>query len=145
MECILLHNTFPSAKVFSFYIFTLLIFRKPIKTTINKNKTITFIGIHVPPFNSWLYLDSSRSFKCTKCSPMVWFVFTCVRSLIVFVLREYILKVHILVHSEHKLRQIWNTCIVPCIYWSITYFNKLLIFFFKRSLLSRFIYTYYIE
>jgi hypothetical protein len=38
-----------------------------------------------------------------------------VGSLVVFVLREYILKVHILVSSEHKLCQIWNTCIVSCI------------------------------
>ena len=57
-ECILLHNTFPSAKVFSFYIFTLLMFRKPNKTTINKDKTkIFFVGIH--PFDSRLYLDIS--------------------------------------------------------------------------------------
>jgi hypothetical protein len=43
------------------YIFTLLMFRKPNKTTINKNKTINFIG-HCP-FHSRLYLDISRSFK----------------------------------------------------------------------------------
>jgi hypothetical protein len=34
-----------------------------------------------------------------------------VGSLVVFVLREYILKVHILVSSEHKLCQTRNTCI----------------------------------
>jgi hypothetical protein len=56
--------------------------------------------------------------------------------LVVFVLREYISKVHILVSSEHKLCQIWNTCIVSCIYWSIAFLSKLLIFF-KQSLLSR--------
>jgi hypothetical protein len=73
LECILLHNTFPSAKVFSFYIFTLLMFRKPNTTTINKNKTIHFIAIR--PFSSRLYLDISRSFKCLKFSPIwsVWF------------------------------------------------------------------------
>jgi hypothetical protein len=38
-----------------------------------------------------------------------------VGSLVVFVLREYILKVHIHVSSEHKLCQIWNTCTVSCI------------------------------
>jgi hypothetical protein len=54
-----------------------------------------------------------------------------VGSLVVFVLRECILKVHILVSSEHKLCQIWNTCIVSCIYWSIAFLNKLLIFFNK--------------
>jgi hypothetical protein len=37
-----------------------------------------------------------------------------VGSLVVFVLREDILKVHILVSSEHKLCQIWNICIVSC-------------------------------
>ena len=31
-----------------------------------------------------------------------------VGSLVVFVLREYILKVHVLVSSEHKLCQIWK-------------------------------------
>jgi hypothetical protein len=31
----------------------------------------------------------------------------------------------ILVSSEHKLCQIWNTCIVSCIYWSIAFFRKL--------------------
>jgi hypothetical protein len=35
-----------------------------------------------------------------------------------FVLREYILRVHILVSSEHKLCQTWNTCLLSCIYWS---------------------------
>jgi hypothetical protein len=42
LECILLHNTFPSAEVFLFYISTLLMFKKPNKTTINKNKTTKF-------------------------------------------------------------------------------------------------------
>ena len=46
------------------YIFTLLMFRKPNKTTINKNKTIIFIGQR--PFDSRLYLDISRSFKWKK-------------------------------------------------------------------------------
>ena len=44
MECILLHNTFPSAKVSLFYIFTLLMFRKLNTTTTNKNKTIKRIN-----------------------------------------------------------------------------------------------------
>jgi hypothetical protein len=39
------------------YIFTLLMFRKPNKTTINKNKTTIFIGQR--PFDSRLYLDIS--------------------------------------------------------------------------------------
>jgi hypothetical protein len=46
-----------------------------------------------------------------------------VGSLVVFVLREYILKVHILVSSEHKLCQTWNTCM----YWSIAFLSKLLL------------------
>jgi hypothetical protein len=57
-----------------------------------------------------------------------------VGSLVVFfVLRGYILKVHVLVSSKHRLCQIWNTCIMPCsIYWSITHLDKLLIFFLKQ-------------
>ena len=58
----------------------------------------------------------------------VWFVIFCGQFVgCFFLLREYILKVHVLVSSEHKLYDIWNTCIMPCIYWSITYWNKLLI------------------
>jgi hypothetical protein len=41
------------------YVFTFLLFRKPNKTTINKNKTTIFIGQR--PFGSRLYLDISRS------------------------------------------------------------------------------------
>jgi hypothetical protein len=110
------------------YIFTLLMFRKPNKTTINKNKTTIFIGQR--PFDSRLYLDISRSFKWKESFIFRYFkvfqvyqMFTsglsdlllAVGSLVVFVLREYMLKVHILVSSEHKLCQIWNTCIVSCI------------------------------
>ena len=61
LEYILLHNTFSSAKVFSFYIFTLLMFRKPNKTIINKINRYIFIATH--PFDSRLYLDISRTFK----------------------------------------------------------------------------------
>ena len=103
MECILLHNTFPSATVLSFYIFTCLMFRKLNKLQLR--------------FFKW---KDSFIFRYIKVFQV---------SLVVFVLREYILKVHILVRSEHKLCQIWNTCI----YWSIAFINKLLIFFFKKA------------
>jgi hypothetical protein len=88
------------------YIFILLMFIKPNKTTINKNK------------NTNLYRSTSfrfsfifRYFKVFQ----VFQMFTCglsdllllaVGSLVVYVLREYILKVQILVSSEHKLCQI---------------------------------------
>jgi hypothetical protein len=96
-------------------------------------------------FDSRLYLDISRSFKWKESLIFRYFkvfqvsqMFTCglsdllllaVGSLVVFVLREYILKVHILVSSEHKLYQIWNTCIVSCI---LLFLNKLLIFFLTK-------------
>ena len=118
-------------------------FRKPNKTTINKNKTTIFISQR--PFDSRLYLDISKSFKWKESFIFIYFkdfqvsqMFTCglsdllllaIGSLVVFVLREYILKVHILVSSEHKLCQIWNTCI----YWSTAFLNKLLIFFFNKA------------
>ena len=96
----------------------------------------------------YIYIvDISRSFKSKELFIFRYFkvfqlsqMFTrglsdllllAVGSLVVFVLRECILKVHILVSSEHKLCQIWNTCIVSCIYWSIAFLNKLLIFFNK--------------
>jgi hypothetical protein len=143
LECILLHNTFPSAAVFSFYIFTFLMFRKLNKPQLTKNKQQNFIGIRA--FDSRLYLDISWSFKWIEAFMFRYFkvfqlsqmftyglsdlVLLVVGSLVVFVLREYILKVHILVSSEHKLCQTRNTCLVSCIYWSIASLNKLLIFF----------------
>ena len=51
------------------YIFTLLMFRKPNKTTINKNKTTIFY--RSTSFDSRFYLDVSRSFNFLKCSPVV--------------------------------------------------------------------------
>ena len=140
MKCILLHNTFPSTTVFSFYIFTFLMFRKLNKPQLTKIKQHNFIGIRA--FDSPLYLDISRSFKWKESFIFKYFkvfqVFTCgqsdllllaVGSLVVFVLRECISKVHILLSSEYKLCQIWNTCIVSCIYWSFAFLSKLLIFF----------------
>jgi hypothetical protein len=85
------------------YIFTFLMFRKPNKITISKNKRQFFIDQR--PFDSRLYLDISRSFKCLKSSPVVCLICYYLR-LVIFILREYILKVHILVSSEHKLFQI---------------------------------------
>ena len=117
------------------YIFTLLMFRKPNKTTINKNKTTIFY--RSTSFDSRFYLDISRSFKWKESFIFRYFkvfqfsqMFTCglsdllllaVDSLVVFVLREYILKVHILVSSEHKLCQIRNivSCLVYCIFKQI--------------------------
>ena len=130
----------------SCYIFTFLMFRKLNKPQLTKIKQQNCIGIHA--FDSRLYLDISRSFKGKKSFIFRYFkifqlsqMFTCglsdllllaVGSLVVFVLREYILKVHILVNSEHKLCQTWNTCIVSCIYWSIAFLNKLLVFFLAK-------------
>jgi hypothetical protein len=65
-------------------------------------------------------------------------IFTCglsdllllvVGSLVVFVLREYILKVHILVSSEHKLCHDLKY-LYRVLY--IVFLNKLLIFFFTK-------------
>jgi hypothetical protein len=55
-----------------------------------------------------------------------------VGSLVVFVLREYILKVHVLVSSEHKLCQIWKNLyrvlyiLINCFFKQIIdiFFNK---------------------
>jgi hypothetical protein len=38
--------------------------------------------------------------------------------------------VRILIRSEHKYCQIWNTCIVSCIYWSIAFFKQIVDIFF---------------
>jgi hypothetical protein len=65
-----LYNNSVVAKIYGMaYIFTLLMLRKSNKTTINKIKRQIFIGQR--PFDSRLYLDISRSFKCPKSSPVV--------------------------------------------------------------------------
>ena len=101
-----------------FYIFTLLMFRKTNKTTINKNKTIN-------SYTSFRFSFIFRYFKAFQLSPnihiwSVWFVITCGQLvscflLLFFVFWGYILKVHVHVSSEHPLCHIWNTCIVTCI------------------------------
>jgi hypothetical protein len=122
-------------------------FRKLNNPQLTKIKQQNFIAIRA--FDSHLYLDISRSFKWKESFIFRYFkvfqvfqMFICglsellllaVGSLVVFVLREDILKVHILVSSEHKLCQIWNICIVSCIYWSIAFLNKLLIFCLKKA------------
>jgi hypothetical protein len=83
------------------------------KTTINKNKMTIFYRS-----TSFRFSFIFRYFKVFQLSQ----IFTCgmsdllllaVGSLVVFILREYILKVHILVSSEHKLCQIWNEFLFP--------------------------------
>jgi len=127
LKCIFLHNAFPPPKVFSFYIFTLLLLREPNKTPINKNKTMNFIGTR--PFNSLLYLDSSRSFKC---SPMVCLICRFVSYF--FVLRENILKVHV----NYARFEIFLDILIN---YS---FKQVVDLFFKYTLLSRVIYINYI-
>jgi hypothetical protein len=102
-----LYNNSVVEKIYGMaYIFTLLMFRKSNKTTINKNKTT---NCYRP--TSFRFSFIFRYFKVFQVSQ----IFTCglsdwlllaVGSLVVFVLREYILKVHIHVSSEHKLCQI---------------------------------------
>jgi hypothetical protein len=112
--------------VFSFYSFTLLMFRKLNKPQLTKSKQHNFIGIRFSfIFRYYKVFQLSQMFTCGLSDLLL----LAVGSLVVFVLREYTLKVHILVSSEHKLCQTWNTCLVSCIYWSIASLRKLLIFF----------------
>ena len=135
MECILLHNTFPSATVFSFYIFTFLMFRKLNKPKLRKIKQQNFIGIHA--FDSRLYLDISRSFNWKESSIFRYFkvfqvyqMFTCGLSDLLSCGRFVVS--FCIASSEDKLCQIWNTCIVSCIYWAIAFLSKLLIFLLTK-------------
>ena len=100
MECILLHNIFLSATVFSFYIFTFLMFRKLNKPQLTKNKQQNVIGIRA--FDSRLYLDISRSFNCPKCSPVVCLICYYLQS---FVSCFCIARIHF--KSSHT-RQFWT-------------------------------------
>ena len=149
MECILLHNTFPYATVFSFYIFTFLMFRKLNKPQLTKIKQQNVIGIRA--FDSRLYLDISSSLKWKESSIFRYFkvfqvsqMFTCGLSDLLscgrFVVCFCIAR--ILVRSEDKLCQIRNTCIVSCIYIDqlLFYLNKLLIFILTTLTIKSHIY-----
>jgi hypothetical protein len=104
-------------KYMVWHIFLHLMFRKSSKTTINKNKKTNFYWS-----TSFRFSFIFRYFKVFQVKRIVYFkifqvsqIFTCglsdllllaVGSFVVFVLREYILKVHMHVSSEHKLCQI---------------------------------------
>jgi hypothetical protein len=85
-----LYNNSVVEKIYGMaYIFTLLMFRKPNKTTINKNKTTIFYRSTSFRFSfifryfKWkecLYLDISRSFKCPKSSHVVCLICYYLRS-----------------------------------------------------------------
>ena len=151
MECILLHNTFPSATVFSFYICTFLMFRKLNKPQLTKFKQQNFISICA--FHSRLYLDISRSFKWKESFIFRYFkvfqvsqMFTCGLSDLLSCGRflGYFCIARIFVSSEHKLCQIWNTCIVSCIYIDqLLFLSKLLIFILTKLTIKSYIYTNY--
>jgi hypothetical protein len=147
LKCILLHNTFPSATVFSFYIFTFLMFRKINKSQLTKIKQQNFVGIRA--FDSRLYLDISRSFWWKESFIFRYFkvflesqMFTCglfdLLSCGRFVGCFCIAR--ILVSSERKLCQIWNTCIVSCIYWSIAFFKQIVDIFLTKLTIKSYIY-----
>ena len=155
MECIFLHNTFPSAKsVFILYFYLFNVQKKLNKPQLTKIKQQNVIGIRA--FDSRLYLDISRSFKWKESFIFRYFkafqvsqMFTCGLSDLlgcgrfvgcVCIARIYFKRVHILVSSEHKLCQIWNTCTVSCIYWSIAFLSKLLIFFLTKLTIKSHIY-----
>ena len=85
LECILLHNTFPSTTLFSFYMFTFLMFRKLNTPQLTKTKIKQQHFISIRAFDFRLYLGISRSlkwkesfifryfkiFQVFKCSPVV--------------------------------------------------------------------------
>jgi hypothetical protein len=103
-----LYNNSVVEKIYGLaYIFTLLMFRKSNKTTINKNKMNFFYRSTSFRF-SFIFryckvFHVSQIFTCGLSELLI----LAVGSLVVFVLREYILKVHIhVVSSEHKLCQI---------------------------------------
>jgi hypothetical protein len=85
---------------------------------------MTFLVIKMNCMYTW-WVDCSMSYvNCFLIVPSY---------LIVFVLREYILKVHVLVSFEHKLCQIWNTCIVFCILLINCFFKHIVDIFFSKD------------
>ena len=113
------------------YVFTLLMFRKPYKTTINKNKTNNFqrstsfrfslifryFKVFQVKIIVYIYIFQGLSSVLNVHLWSVWFDITCGRFVTCFCIARILfkLKVHILVSSEHKLCQIRNNCIVSCI------------------------------
>jgi hypothetical protein len=119
-------------KIYMVYVFTLLMFRKPNKTTINKNKTTIFY--RSTPFDSRLYLDISRSFKWKESFIFRYFkvfqmsqifpyglsdlLLRAVGSLVVFVLR--------VLNINYARSEILVSCLVYC------FFKQIIdIFFYK--------------
>jgi hypothetical protein len=133
--CLICNSVF----ILYFYLFFLM-FRKLNKPQLTKIKQQNFINIRA--FDSRLYLDISRSFKWKESFIFRYFkvfqlsqMFTCglcdLLSCGRFVGCFCIAR--ILVSSEHKLCQIWNTCIVSCIYWSIAFFKQIVDIFFNKA------------
>jgi hypothetical protein len=130
LECILLHNTFPSATVFSFYIFTCLIFRKLNKPQSTRIKQQNLIRIR---FSFILrYFKVFQVFQMFTCG--LSDLLSCGRFVGCFCIAR------ILVSSEHKLRQNSNTCIVSCIYWSIAFFEQIVDIFLTKLTIKSYIY-----
>ena len=96
-------NTFPYVKAFLFSTFTCLIFTKPNQMTNNKYKTKNLYW-HTPHRFTLIF----RYFKLSILSPMSCLICNYLRSIrfLVVVLREYTLKVHVLVSSEHTLSRV---------------------------------------
>ena len=135
MECILLHNTFPSTPVFSFYIFTFLMFRKLNKPQLTKIKQQNFIGIRA--FDSRWYLDISMSFKRKESFIFRYFkvfqvsqMFTCGLSdlLLLAVGSLVVLYCENVLNINYDGSEILVSYLVYIDQW--LFLNKLLIFFF---------------
>ena len=119
-----LYNNTVVEKIYGMaYMFTLLTFRKTNKTTINKIKTTNFYRS-----TSFRFSFIFRYFKVFQVSQM----FTCglsdllllaVGSLVVFVLREYILKV---LNIYYARSETLVSCFVYCFFKQIVdiFFNK---------------------
>jgi hypothetical protein len=146
LECILLHNTFPSATVFSLYIFTLLMFRKLNKLQLTKIKQQNFISIRA--FDSRLYLDISRFFKWKESFIFRHFkvflvsqIFTCALSDLLLLSCFCIARIHF--KSSHT-RQFW-TQIMPNLKYLYCVLYILINYFFKQIVDIFFSKAYYQE
>ena len=138
MECFLLHNTFPSTTVFSFYIFTFLMFRKINKSQLTKIKQQNVIGIR--SFDSRLYLDISRSFWWKESFIFRYFkvfqvsqMFTCGLSDLLSCGR-FVGCFCIARMSDLKYLY------VSCIYWSIAFFKQIVDIFLTKLTIKSYIY-----
>jgi hypothetical protein len=129
--------------VFSFYIFTFLMFRKLNKSQLTKIKQHNCIGIRafdsriyldISSEKSRLYLDISRSFNYPKCSPVVCLICYYLQSVNCFCIARIHFK-QFTYSSILSINYARPEILVSCLVYidQLLFLNKLLVFVFSKA------------